>query len=243
MKDVFIPTTNYQAFQQLCQDLLQTQLGLEMGCVIGPAGRGKTVAAERVSSMSASAVYLRYQERFSHVGLIRELAFVLCGARPGRTQTCFDMIQSELSHRRRIILVDECDRMSLKHLNTLRDFHDVCRVPVVLIGEEPLKAKLKQERRLESRVASELRFEPVSPGDVAVFYKMALNQDVASKQAGILTRHSGGDFRMVVNDALNIERRMKASGIAALSDEIIREVCGAENGVNGAARPELRQSA
>jgi len=89
-------------------------------------------------------------------------------------------------------MVDESDRMSIKHLNTLRDFHDVCKVPVVLIGEEPLQSKINAERRLMSRVAHDLRFEPVGAGDVSVYYKAALNLGLTQKHAGMLARASDG---------------------------------------------------
>jgi hypothetical protein len=231
MKDVFIPTQNFQRFQALCDDLLRTPMGLEMSMVIGPAGRGKTRAAERVAVMSPHVVFLRFQERLSPIGLIRELAFGLGGVRPHSTQACFEVIQTELAAQRRIIMVDESDRMSIRHLNTLRDFHDVCKTPVVLIGEEPLVGKIRTERRLMSRVADEMRFEPVGPGDVTVFYKMALGLTLNARAAASLARHSDGDFRMVVNDGLNIERRMRASDLAELTDDLVKEICG--NGANG----------
>lgn len=232
--NVFIPTTNFQRFQSLCEDLLSTQLGLEMACVIGPAGRGKTVAAQKIRSMSDSTVYLRFQERLTHIGLVREAAFVLSGVRPRSTQACFEAIQDSLAQRRRIILVDEADRMSIRHLNTLRDLHDMFCAPVVMIGEGPLDGKLKTERRLESRVASKLYFEPVSVGDVAMFYQKALGQQLSPKQAGVLVRHGEGDFRMIVNDAVNAERRMKASGLPSIIDQLVLEVCGNDNGGSGA---------
>lgn len=230
MHEVFIPTQNFQAFSALCDDLLRTPLGLEMGCVIGPAGRGKTKAAERTAVMSPDTVYLRHQERLTHIGVIRELAFALAGARPSSAQHCFELIQTELAHHRRIIMVDEADRMSVRHLNTLRDIHDLCKVPVVMIGEEPLKAKLGQERRLSSRVAYEMRFEPIGVGDVRTFYKLALGQVLSPSHASLLARRSDGDFRLVVNDAIRLERAMKASGLSAVSDELLKEVCG-DNGV------------
>ncbi|MCE5242469.1 MAG: ATP-binding protein [Syntrophobacteraceae bacterium] len=242
MKEVFIPTQNFQKLQALCSDLLKTQLGLEMAKVIGPAGRGKSFAADKVFTMMGSdVVYVRFIETMTHVGLVRELAFALGGSRPRSTQLSIDKIRSELKTRRKVLMVDECDRMTLRHLNTLRDIHDICKTPVVMIGEDALEQKLLAERRLGSRVSAGLRFDPISPGEVAVYYKMALDQAITPKQAERLARHSDGDFRMVVNDALNIERRMKASGIGQIADELIGEVCG-NGGGNGEARQDFRKS-
>jgi len=225
MKDVFIPTANYQRFQSLCDELLTSAAGIEMAAVLGRAGRGKTTAAERTVTMNPKTVYVRFEERLSYVGLIREIAFAVAGARPRATQDCFDMIQEELARLRRIIIVDEADRMTLKHLNTLRDFHDVCTVPVIMIGEEPLRAKLSRERRLVSRVREMLGFEPVSQADVSVFYRKALELAIKPEHASELYRHSQGDFRNVIKDALKAERIMRASGLKEMTDAVVREVC------------------
>jgi DNA transposition AAA+ family ATPase len=228
-EDIFINTQNFMRFEALCNALLKTALGLEMATVVGSTGRGKSTSAERIISMNPNTVLVRFQERFTHVGLIREIGFMLGGARPRSTDRCFEIIQNELAHRRRVILVDEADRMSLKHLNTLRDLHDVLKAPIVLIGEESILALLERERRLKSRVAHEIRFEPIGQVDIAAFYEAALSQDISTKHAVALSRHSSGDFRTVVNDAIQIERIMKASGLKAISDELIKEICH-ENG-------------
>lgn len=226
MKDVFIPTQNFQRFEALCNELLDSPVGIEMAAVLGRAGRGKTTAAERIVTMNPRTAYVRFEERLSYVGLIREVAFKVAGVRPRSTQDCFEMIQEELSRLRRIILVDEADRMSLKHLNTMRDFHDVCKVPVVLIGEEPLRARLARERRLVSRTRAELRFEPVDQSDVVVFYRKALEKDLKREFAAALLRHSQGDFRNVLRDAIAIERMMTASGLKEISQALVDKVCG-----------------
>ncbi len=82
-----------------------------------------------------------------------------------------------------------------KGLNLLRDVHDRCRVPIVLIGEEPLKGKLSQERRLISRTSQELIFQPAGPADVTLFYRKNLNLALSPKMAVDLARHAQGDFR------------------------------------------------
>ncbi|PKN28246.1 MAG: hypothetical protein CVU64_14165 [Deltaproteobacteria bacterium HGW-Deltaproteobacteria-21] len=224
MKDIFIPTQNFQKFSGLCDELLGSAAGIEMAAVIGSAGRGKTTAAERVVTHNQNAVYVRFEERLSYVGLIREVAFAVAGVRPNRTQDCVEMIRNELGKARRIIMVDEADRMSMKHLNTMRDFHDTCKVPVLLIGEEFLRGKLARERRLISRVRETMTFEPVSQPDVVVFYRKALGLDVPPAEAARLLKHAKGDFRFVVKDALQAERIMKASGMKAVTEQLIDEV-------------------
>lgn len=225
MKDVFIPTQNFQRFQELCGELLGSSMGIELAAVLGRAGRGKTTAAERMVTMNPQTVYVRFQRRFSYAGLIREIAFVVAGERPRSTEACFSMIQDELSNMRRIIMVDEADKMRLEHFDTLRDFHDVCKIPVIMIGEESLRAKLERERRLVDRVREELAFEPVVQGDVVVFYRKALELGLKSEHAARLLDHAKGNFRKVKKDAAIVERVMKVSGIKEITESVVKDVC------------------
>ncbi len=225
MRDQFILTQNFQKFQALIDELLSHQLGLEMAVVLGQAGRGKTTAARRIVTMNSRVIHVSYVGWLSHAGIIREICFAAAGSRPRATQACFDLLERSLNESRRVIMVDEADRMSLRHLNILRDLHDRCCVPIVLIGEEPLKGKLAQERRLISRTSQELVFQRVAAIDVIQFYRNNLGQDISGGIATDLARHSQGDFRLVVKDALRIERTMKASGLAQISEDLVREIC------------------
>lgn len=223
MKNVFIPTTNYQQLQALCADLAESYAGIEMAEILGRAGRGKTTAAERIVTMNPATVYVRFEERLSPVGLIREVAFAVAGVRPRSTEKCVEFIREEMKTRRRIIMVDEADRMTLRHLNTMRDFHDTCGVPVVLIGEEPLRAKMDRERRLVSRVRELLVFDPVSQADVVVFYRKAMDQAVEAFAPDLL-RHAAGDFRGVIRDAMRIEKLMQVNRLKEITGDLVKQI-------------------
>jgi DNA transposition AAA+ family ATPase len=226
MKDVFVATPNFQRYQELYNWLQGEQFGVELGAVLGRAGRGKTTAARRMYAINTNAVFVRFEEWLSHVGILREITFAVAGLRPRATQSCFDLLRQGLSGQQRVIMIDEADRMSLKHLNALRDLHDEFQTPIIFIGEEPLEAKLRQERRLMSRLRDMLKFEPVGQMDVVVFYKEALDLAISSEAASRLARHAQGDFRLVVKDALMAEQAMKASGIKELSSGVIDGICG-----------------
>jgi len=225
MKNIFINTKNYQRTTALCDELLGACLGVEMAAVVGRAGRGKTTAAERIYTTNPNTVYVLYHEAWSFSELLREITFRLCGTRPRYRQVCFEMIQTEIGNRRRIIMVDEADRMGLKVLNVLRNIHDVCNTPILLIGEEDLKNKLGRERRLISRLRDTVSFEAVCQADVTVWYRQSMDMQVPPDLAAKLLRHSQGDFRNVLTDALAVERIMRASGIRAITERIVDEVC------------------
>ena len=225
MKDIFINTKNYQRLQVLCDELLGACLGVEMAAILGRAGRGKTTAAEKIYTSNPNTVYVLYHEAWSFTELLREIAFRLCGTRPRYRQKCFEMIQTEIGNKRRIIMVDEADRMNIKCLNILRNIHDVCKTPILLIGEEDLKNKLGRERRLISRLRDTISFEAVCQADVVVWYRQALGQQLPPEYAVKLVRSAQGDFRNILTQALAAERIMKASGIEAITERVVDEVC------------------
>ena len=225
MKDEFIPTQNYQKFQSLAAELLASTHGVELAAVTGRAGRGKSSAAEKLFATNPHTVYVLYKEDDSYGDLLREITFRLGGARPRIKQHCFEIINSELAKHRRLIMVDEADRMNMKLLNGLRNIHDITKAPIMLIGEDILRSKLANEQRLISRVRDILPFEPVGQPDVVIFYRKNLDLALTPEHAARLLRHCAGDFRAVMTDAVYLERIMKTSGLSVITDAVIEEVC------------------
>lgn len=225
MKNEFVPTQNFQRFQTLCNELLADSLGVEMAAVLGSAGKGKTSSAWRTFTMNPQTVYVLYQQGHNYLSLLREIAFRLAGVKPRFRDACFETIQNELARQRRIIMVDEADSMNLKCLNGLRNIHDICKVPILLIGEESLMSNLSRERRLISRVREIITFEPVSQPDVVIFYRKCLDLALTPEHSARLVRHSRGDFRVVMTDAVHLEKLMRVSGLDSITDALIDEVC------------------
>ena len=225
MRDVFVSTQNYQRFEDVFNDLAANRYGVDMAVVIGRAGRGKTTASERLATQFPEAIYVRPLDFGSPVAVLREVAFVLGGVRPRMTSACYEVLKAELSDNHKVIIVDEADRLGLKHLNVLRDISDHFTTPVILVGEEPLAGKLRQERRLHSRLRDTVTFGPITPSDVLYFYRKALAQAITPDQSKKLARHAEGDFRLVIKDALHLERILAASGLKEVNDQVIDEVC------------------
>ena len=151
----------------------------------------------------------------------------LGGVRPRMTSACYEVLKAELSGNHRVIIVDEADRLGLKHLNVLRDISDHFTIPVILVGEELLASKLRMERRLHSRLRNMVMFGPIGPSDVLYFYRKSLGQAITPEQSKKLARHAEGDFRLVIKDALMAERIMAATGLKQINDQVIDEICKA----------------
>lgn len=226
----FVSTENYRRFEQLIRDVFVYFANLELAAVFGRAGRGKTTAARRIASINHSrtempVTYLTYEGWMSPVAVLREVTFRVTGSRPMTSMKCVNLLREELIKLRRVIVVDEADRMTVKHLNVLRDIHDTCGVPVVFVGEEELRGKLAEERRLISRISQELTFDQVTALDVVAFYKANLSVEVTPEQTAALAKHAEGDFRLVVKDALRVERALRASGLSDIPDDLVKGVC------------------
>jgi len=225
MKWAFIPNRNYQQLEEVSNELLIESSGIEIAVVHAPYGRGKSIASQHLITMNGNAVYVYFEPRFSIAALVREVAFKIGGTRPRSTQSCVDLIQEGTARQRRILLIDEADQMSLKHLNQLRAFHDLHGMPIILIGEDSLLSKISNEGRLMSRVRRILKFEPVSQADITIFYRKALSLTLIPEHTTKLLRHSNGDFRKVIVDAAKAERIMKANGLKGINDAVVSEVC------------------
>lgn len=226
MENIFIENENYRRFESLCRDLLAVVRGVDMGVILGRAGRGKTTAALRFATMNPLAVYVAVAEWHTVTGLLREIAFGLSSVKPRTSQACLEAIEDGFSKGRRLLLVDEADRLCLKRINALRNLNDRYGVPVMMIGETPLDAKVKSERRLISRVRETLEFDPADGDDVFIYFRDALGLDIPGETADKIARHAQGDFRMIVKDALKIERLMATNGLKSITPALLEKVIG-----------------
>jgi len=223
--DVFIATSNHQNCEALVADLLSTSAGVDMAAVIGQAGRGKTTSAERIVARNSRTVYVRYRETMSVVKLAKAIAFCLAGVKPSTTDAALTLIDEEMGRSPRLIIVDEIDRSSQRHINLLRDIHDICKSPILLVGEANLPRMIEKEGRIKSRVRRMLEYGPVSLIDVTVLYDESLGLTVDQVLAGRLLRHAGGDWRLIIKDALNLERLMKTNSLEAVNERVVDEIC------------------
>jgi len=227
VRPVFIQTRNVQRFEKLCSELMDPEavLGPSLAAVIGRAGRGKTEAARHHAVMN-DAIYIRFMGMFSAVDLLREVAHELDGVRPRTTRACLNVIEKEMGRGRRLIIVDEADRMPISYIHVFRDLNERCACPVIFIGEEGLKAKLASQRRISSRTRAELEFAPVTSLDVSTYWKQAVGIALAPEVTKALHKRSGGDFRLVVKDALALVRVLNANETTQVTMAMVKGLEG-----------------
>ncbi|MBI3584234.1 MAG: AAA family ATPase [Nitrospinae bacterium] len=220
--DVFIQTSNVRKFNSLCDELSEGDLTSSFGVVVGTAGRGKTKAAVHYAVNNPDAVYVQFITGFSLTDVSREIAYELNGIRPFRFRDCLMEIEKATRSKRKIILIDEADKMHLQSVEMLRGLNERCLCPIVLIGEEAVVRYMDRERRLKSRVRQTVAFEEITLSDVSAYFRLAAGIDLDAECAKAIWKRSGGDFRYVVRDAHSIVRIMNTSNQHVVTMDIVR---------------------
>lgn len=222
----FITTKNTIALDNLAKDLLDptTTLNASIGVVYGRAGYGKTTAIKHFCATNERAIYVLFCEGYSTNMLMKAISREF-GAVP-----CFsfdknlEQIRQATAVYRRLICIDEADHMPLKVLETIRGLNELCGVPIMLVGEYGLQAKMGSLPRMESRIRSKpVEFEPLSTFDISSFYLDACGIDLTGKDKLLqqLLKRCHGDFRIMVNDAHQIVTAMNTYGMTELNQEVL----------------------
>ena len=109
------------------------------------------------------------------------------------------------------MLLDEADRLAIGRIEDLRDILEMTGAPIILIGEEGIFGLLSERRRVWSRVAHEVEFGPISAAEVAMYAMKAAALDIPAELCGRIAERAEGDFRLVRNMMLLLEKAAKAA--------------------------------
>jgi len=218
--DVVVPTRSVDAFTSLADP--EGSRCSSIGMVIGTAARGKTHTAQWYAKGHYDACYVLFVECSTRVQLLRDICEALANARPITFGGCLDLIHNVCAKRHRLIIIDEADKLPIAFLELLRGINERCKVPIILSGEEDLKAKVDRVPRLRSRIRNPVElYEPIGSVDVAAFYALACGIEIDLETAETLAKRAHGAWRVLVNDALALARMGRASGIATVTPEMI----------------------
>lgn len=146
---------------------IQASEGTPRMCVFfGKSGIGKTVSAAYVASLTNSA-YLLARSVWTRRAFLEALAAELGIARLERTATrLMDQIVEQLQSQPRPLLIDEMDHLARNQVTeVIRDIYDATDIPVMMIGEEKLPAKLKEWDRFDNRLLEVAQALPASLDD------------------------------------------------------------------------------
>ena len=224
MRDVFIDTEATTRFTEAMDDVLAGPSNYA-GFVFakGQAGRGKTEGAKHYHVNSSKSLYLRVRGGYTQTAFLQALLFEVKGKNGDRPRhsanRCKDMIIDLLEDDRKAIIIDEADKLTIGRIEDLRDILDETGVPVALVGEEGLESLLAERRRIWSRVVHEVIFGPVNDAEIAMYGMKAAGLNVPPTLCKKIASKTEGDFRLVRNIMILLEKAAKAADTNFIVDD------------------------
>ena len=215
MREVIIPTDATARFNNAVDSVVdsgRTMAGFVLA--YGQAGRGKSVAADQYYFQRGGA-YIRVWEGWSQTAFLQRLLFEVRGKSGDlprmNSNRCKQAVVELLERDRKPLFIDEADRLAIGRIEDLRDILEMTGVPIILIGEEGIFGLLAERRRIWSRVAHEVEFGPINAREVAMYGMKAAGLDIPAELCGRIAEKAEGDFRLVRNMMILLEKAAKAA--------------------------------
>jgi len=133
-----------------------TREACDVGLVTGAAGLGKTTACNRYATSNKSAILITLAEgsgdNWTIIRRLFEAMETRAWTRKSGDLTRGEFVMERLKNSGRLIIVDNAQRATLSGLRWLLDLHDYAGVPVALIGNPDVLARLDGSDQLSSRI-------------------------------------------------------------------------------------------
>ncbi len=226
IKPVFVKTANVREFESAMHGLTMTEGEGRFAVIWGRAGRGKTRTAQYWCANTKGCHYVLALQvwRHSQAEMLRAIAKELgIVTPPHRIGPLFaEIAQRLIADGRPIFFVDEPDKLSLKHLEIIRDLTESTGAPFVLIGEEQLPDLMRKERRIWSRTYQQVQFKPFGVADIVQYVTTAAGIRFTSQAAAeAIYRKSEGDIRLVKIISTNLVQALNAKGTAEADEQTV----------------------
>lgn len=214
-QDSFIATVAARRAVEMAQNVMAAGKSRRIGQIIGDPGTGKSEVAERLAADFGGA-YVSAWQTVSVNGLLIELARAL-GDITLKDNTSNDRVFSVLRKLvpGRLIVVDEANLLTWKHLEALRHLPDQCDAGLVLVGTLLFSDYLKASKastlvaQLASRIGGKsVKFEAMSERETIAAVLRPRYPDADPDAYREFYRFSGGLWRQVVEMAEVCDRIM-----------------------------------
>lgn len=184
------------------------------GLFYGPSGYGKSFAAAAIAA-NLGAAYVVAQSIWSQRTLLetigRELGIIkLERTGPRLLGQIVDHLQADPVP----LIIDEMDHLVKKQsVEIIRDIHDGARVPILMIGEESLPAKLKEWERFDNRILVATAAQPSTMDDALLLRDYYCSRvDVADDLVAAIVEATKGVTRRIVVNLQNAQKAAFDSG-------------------------------
>lgn len=227
MKPVFVKTKNVKGFINLIHNLKNKPENIsKIGLVYGNAGLGKTKTAIYLS-IQYDAIYVRATNKMTTKWLLEEIAKELDEIPRFYTADIFRQCVNTLKTNLKMIIVDEIDYLlaDFRTVETLRDLHDETGIPIILVGMQLAKHKLKKHNHLFDRISEVYNFTEFEYSDIKQITEEISEIDIA-KEAVHIIHNKVKSFRKIVELIDLFEKVGQANGLTQIDENIAMEVLG-----------------
>jgi DNA transposition AAA+ family ATPase len=201
MRNVVVKTKNVLSTLDLVESIRQRGSGVPgLGLVYSDPGLGKTETCTwLVGRKGSNAVYIRSKANITSRWLLEMIVGELGAAPLYRYADLYRQAVGLLMGRDTMLLVDEVDFCchDSRVLESLRDLHDECGNPVVLIGMGQVDKKLMRHPHFFSRISQIYKFQPLDADDVATAARELCEVELTDEASISLFKASEGSFRAV----------------------------------------------
>nr|WP_284694590.1 AAA family ATPase [Geomonas sp. Red32] len=193
--------------------------------VAGKAGNGKTSTARWWGlNTNINAVYVRATASINSHWILAEIVRELGQHPDRRMEYCFAQALKEVAKARRPLIIDEAEHCleDPRVLESVRDISDLTEVPVILVGYDQIRAKLKKYEQLSSRVSAVVDFKPLTLEDTRTCCKELCEVVIADDLVAAIHRDSAGRIRLVKEGIASCERHAKRNSRPEVSLDDMR---------------------
>lgn len=227
MKPKFVLTKNVKGFINLIHNLKNKPDNIsKIGLVYGNAGLGKTKTAIYLS-IKFDTIYIRTTNKMTTKWLLEEIAKELDEIPRFYTADIFRQCVNTLKNKPQMIIVDEIDYLlvDFKTIETLRDLHDETGAPIILVGMQLAKYKLKKHNHLFDRISETYNFTEFEYSDIKQITEEISEVDI-TKEAIHIIHNKAKSFRKIVEIIDVFEKVGQANGLTQIDEDIATEVLG-----------------
>lgn len=227
MKSIFCKTKNVKGFINLIYNLKNKPDNIsKIGLIYGQAGLGKTKTAQYLA-IKYDAIYIRAVNTMTSKWLMEEIAKELDEIPRFFTADIFRQCVNTLCQKPQIIIVDEIDYLlkDFKVIEILRDLHDETGIPIILVGMDLAKHKLKKYTHLYDRISEIYHFTEFDFKDIRQITEELSEVEITDNVIRLILSRATR-FRQIVQIIDKFEQAAQANALTQIDENIAKEILG-----------------
>ena len=206
---------NVAAFMTLVTKLQGRDFTLPgIGVFDGYSGYGKSMAAIYAQNKTG-AIYVEVGESWTRKTLVQKILFEAGGEPRGTIADMTEKVIAALGQDpTRPLIIDEADKLVDKgNIELVREIHDAAQVPVILIGEEQLPAKLIHVERVHNRVLDWTAAQPCDLEDARALAGLFVGDiEISDDLLSEICQQSEGRARRIVVNLYKVREHARNKG-------------------------------